>query len=60
MSVIIKKRQLKITYSYHGNSTKKRPFIRLCGDYLSKMDFRVGDRVEIVMEQNQIIINKIQ
>ena len=60
MSVTVNKRQLKIYYGYHGNSDKKRPYIRLCGDYLSQMDFKIGDEIEITMEQNRILISKLQ
>jgi hypothetical protein len=59
MSDAMPKRRLKISYGYHGNSFKKRPFIRLCGDYLSKMDFKIGDRIEISMQQDCILISKI-
>ena len=60
MNEEIKRRRLKITYSYHGKSFKKRPFIRLCGDYLSKMDFKIGDRVDITVFKDSILITKTQ
>jgi hypothetical protein len=56
----MKIRRLKVYCGYHGTSTKKRPYIRLCGDYLDKMDFKIGDHVEIVMEPNCIYISKVQ
>ena len=59
MNAAKNKRRLKIYYGYHGNSNKKRPYIRLCGDYLSQMDFKIGDEIEITMEQNCISISKI-
>ena len=52
-------RRLKIYYGYHSNSNKKRPYIRLCGDYLKKMDFKIGDQIEITIEQNHILISKV-
>ena len=60
MSDAMPKRRLKISYGYHGNSFKKRPFIRLCGDYLSKMDFKIGDTVDITIHKKCITIIKIQ
>jgi hypothetical protein len=50
---------MKIYYRHHGNSNKKRPYIRLCGDYLSKMDFKIGDTIELIIESGQISITKL-
>lgn len=52
-------RQLKIYYSYHSRSCKRLPMIRLCGHYLEKMDFKIGDRIEITVEKNEISIRKV-
>jgi len=52
------KRRLKIYYGFHSNSDKQRPVIRLCGDYLSKMDFNIGDMVEITVNKECITITK--
>ena len=60
MSAAVNTRRLKIYYGYHGNSNKKRPYIRLCGDYLSQMDFKIGDEIEITIDQNRILISKLQ
>ena len=60
MNAHVKTRRLKISYGYHSNSTKKRPAIRLCGDYLSKMDFKIGDMVDIEIHKEFITIIKNQ
>ena len=54
------KRRLKIYCGYHSNSHKKRPVIRLCGDYLDKMDFKIGEMVDITIYKECITITKIQ
>ena len=53
------KRSLKIYYGYHSNSTKRRPYIRLCGDYLTAFDFQIGDAIEITGEKDKITITKV-
>lgn len=60
MNGTIRKRRLKIYCGYHSNSDKQRPVIRLCGDYLSNMDFKIGDSVEITIHKECITITKIQ
>ena len=55
-----KKRTLTVYYGYHSNSYKRHPVIRLAGKYLSKLDFKIGDKIEITMEQNHILISKMQ
>ena len=60
MNQTARKRVLKICYGYHSNSDKKRPFIRLCGDYLSQMDFKIGDKVEVTITKNRITITNLQ
>jgi hypothetical protein len=59
MKAIVKTRRLKVYYANHSNSNKPHPFIRLAGKYLSLFDFKIGDVVEINMEQGQISITKL-
>jgi hypothetical protein len=53
------KRRLKVYYGHHSNSYTQHPVIRLAGKYLSKLDFKIGDTVEIVMELGRISITKL-
>jgi hypothetical protein len=57
---VSKKRTLTVYYGYHGRSYKRHPVIRLAGKYLSLLDFKVGDKIEITLEPNLILINKLQ
>ena len=52
-------RRLKVYYAHHSNSYTPHPVIRLAGKYLTAFDFKIGDMVEITMEENQIVISKI-
>ena len=52
-------RRLKVYYGFHGPPYKQHPVIRIAGNYLSKMGFRIGDHVEITMEENRIVISKL-
>lgn len=54
-----RKRKLKVYYGHHGNSYKQHPVIRLAGQYLSKLDFKIGDIVEITEENQKITITKL-
>ena len=53
-----KKRTLKVYYGYHSNSCKRHPVIRLAGKYLLKLNFKVGDSIELKMESGRIVITK--
>jgi hypothetical protein len=53
-------RRLKVYCGHHGPPYKQHPVIRLAGKYLTMFDFKVGDRVEITMEQNLILISKLK
>ena len=55
-----RKRILKVYYGHHSNSYKQHPVIRLGGFYLSSVDFKIGDAVEVTLEHNQIVIKKIE
>ena len=52
-------RRLKVYYGHHSNSYKQHPVIRLAGKYLTKLDFKIGDMVEITLEQGRISIVKL-
>jgi hypothetical protein len=54
-----KTRRLKVYYAHHGNSTRHHPYIRLAGKYLLNFGFKVGDKVQIQMEEQRIIITKL-
>ena len=53
-------RRLKVYYAHHGNYYTRHPVIRIAGKYLSKVGFKIGDHVEIMMEENRITITKSQ
>jgi hypothetical protein len=53
------KRTLKITYGYHGCSNRMHPQINVGGFYLTQFGFKVGDFVELSLENGQIVIKKI-
>ena len=59
MNTVITKRRLKVYYGHHSNSYGQHPVIRLAGKYLSKLDFKIGDTVEITMELGRISITKL-
>lgn len=46
----------KISYGYRRK--KRRPLIRLCGDWIEQMGFKIGDTVIITIQQNAIAIAK--
>ncbi len=48
-------RRLKVYYGHHGNY-RRHPVIRLGGNYLEKMNFKVGDFIDIYIEENKIVI----
>jgi hypothetical protein len=50
------KRQLTVSYLC-DNKSKKRPYLRLLGFWLES-SFEIGETVEIIQEQKQIIIRK--
>ena len=54
-----KTRRLKVYYGHHGNSYQRHPVIRLGGKYLSLLDFKIGDMIEIKMERDSILITKL-
>lgn len=58
MKTIPVKRILKVYYGYHGAPYVKHPMIRLAGKYLSAMNFKIGDQIEVAVSDNQIVITK--
>jgi len=58
MALIIKRR-LKIYYGHHSNSYARHPVIRIAGKYLAQLNFKIGDQIEVSIEQNQIRIRKV-
>ena len=40
-------RKLKVYRGHNNQSYKPQPLIRLCGDYLARLGFTIGDYVEI-------------
>lgn len=53
-------RRLKVYYAHYGNKKKQHPYIRLAGFYLSGFNFKIGDKVEVTIEQDHISITKIE
>lgn len=52
------KRIMKVYYSYHGPPYVKCPMIRLAGNYLSAMNYNIGDEIEISVGNEKIVITK--
>lgn len=50
------KRNLKIYYTY--NKEKIYPLIMLKGAWLEKLEFQVGDKIEVECKKNKIVIKK--
>ena len=59
MNGAIKKRRLKVYYGHHSHTYRPHPVIHLAGKYLSKLDFEIGDTIEISMELGRISIVKL-
>jgi hypothetical protein len=55
----VKKRFMKVYQGRHSNSFKPQPLIRLCGNYLRKQDFKIGDVIEVTITKEQIVITKL-
>ena len=54
-----KTRSLKVYYSPKSTRFRKRPMIRLSGNYLEDAGFAVGDRIEVGLNSRQIVISKL-
>lgn len=51
-------RKLKMYYRYTKSRYRQIPVIRLGGEYLAKMGFKIGDTLCITLEHNKIAITK--
>ena len=49
-------RTLKVYYGYHGRPYAQHPVIRIKGKYLTALDFKIGDTVEVSLEKGRIVI----
>lgn len=53
------KRIRKVQYSHYNKSYEQHPVIRLAGNYLDRMDFKIGDAIEVQIEKGYILITKV-
>jgi hypothetical protein len=53
-------RRLKVYYGHHSNSYKPHPYIRLAGKYLTMFDFKIGDFIELDLDDGLIIITRVR
>ena len=51
-------RQLTVYYGFTKRKYRKIPVIRLAGDYLTTIGFKIGDKVSIELETNKVVITK--
>ncbi len=49
---------MKVYYAYHGPPYVKCPMIRLAGNYLSAMNYNIGDEIEVAVGNEEIVITK--
>jgi hypothetical protein len=49
-------KRMKVCKGYHYHSSKPHPVIKLRGFYLASAGFGIGDKVNIVLSQGQILI----
>lgn len=52
-----RERKLKVYYGY-GRNYRQVPVIHLSGNYLANAGFKIGDAVDITIEDNIILISK--
>lgn len=50
--------KMKLYYGYTRRNYKRIPVIRLAGNYLAKSNFKIGDCLEITLNDNHIVISK--
>lgn len=53
----MEKKTLTIYYHY-TQSNKEVPLIRLQGAWLESIGFHIGDKIEVALEENRLIITK--
>jgi hypothetical protein len=50
-----------LTVSYHSNyNCKETPFIRLQGKWLEDAGFRIGDKIEIQKQPEELVIRVVK
>lgn len=54
------KRHLKIYYGHSRKKYTKHPIIRFGGKYLKAMGFETGERIEVDIHKDGIIIKKVK
>lgn len=54
-----KYREGKITWGHNYNSGKYVPWLNVNGLWLERAGFKIGDRIEIDVKNNQLIIKKL-
>ena len=59
MNTTPKMRQLKISSLRDPRNVSYYPFIRLSGKYLLGFGFKIGDKVNLAIESDRIVITKI-
>lgn len=50
----------KLTVGYMPGTGKNHPMIRLQGKWLEELGFKIGDRVEVTLSENRIVITKTE
>jgi hypothetical protein len=53
------KRLYKVYYGNYTYTNERHPLIRLKGKYLTDLNFKIGDVVEITFEDKRIVIEKV-
>ena len=53
------KRLYKVYYGNYTYTNERHPLIRLEGKYLTDINFKIGDVIEITFEDNRIVIEKV-
>jgi hypothetical protein len=51
-------RLMKVYKGYQHRTYKPHPVIKIRGSYLSKLGFKIGDKLCIELSQDQILITK--
>jgi len=54
----MKIRKMKVYYAHRKRAYTRYPVIRIGGDYLSKMGFRIGDILFVKLEVDKLVITK--
>lgn len=54
-----RRRTYKVYYGNYPYTNERHPLIRLKGKYLSNLNFKIGDSLEITFEKKRIVIEKV-